>query len=421
MNDQPQQTNPKEHKYYPDDEIELMDYLLVIWKWKYIILAGTLVVTLAAAIISFIAWKQQSTMYRTDMVLKSGVLQIGETDNNIFIDTAENIKILLENNIKFRILDDIKSSNNKNMSTALNYQVGIPLKSDKIHVTSLNALADEDTTTFNYLIKALLYECANKAKYIFDKEIELKKTLLGSLKEKEMFFLAKIKNSIELKKYEFKKLALKEIILKNKIEKYQQELPVIESKRKLLNDSKGIFSSKELLLKKLSVEHDYLSISQKYFELYENAKYDLFEMQNKISAVANEIEDLVKTKGNIKVDSFLQPNLYKIQNDIIKVAKEIKKLEKGKNSVQDDIIYLKRISKIPKGIAENSKEIKELEMEKQNVRYVQIIKPPVTTELPKTVKIRLNVVLSSATGLFLMLLLSFLLEYISKYKDRKGR
>jgi len=50
MTDQPQQTNHNDHRYYPEDEIELMDYLLVIWKWKYLILAGTLVFGLVAAI-----------------------------------------------------------------------------------------------------------------------------------------------------------------------------------------------------------------------------------------------------------------------------------------------------------------------------------------------------------------------------------
>ncbi len=67
--------NPNDHRYYPDDEIELMDYLLVIWKWKYIILTGTLAFGFVAAIISFITWKQQPTMYRTNVVLKSGILK----------------------------------------------------------------------------------------------------------------------------------------------------------------------------------------------------------------------------------------------------------------------------------------------------------------------------------------------------------
>ncbi len=58
MTDQPQQTKPNDHRYHPEDEIELMDYLLVIWKWKYLIIAGTFAFALTAAIISFVLWKQ---------------------------------------------------------------------------------------------------------------------------------------------------------------------------------------------------------------------------------------------------------------------------------------------------------------------------------------------------------------------------
>jgi len=83
-----------------DDEIELMDYILVMWKWKYLILAGTFAFALVVAIISFIAWKQQPTMYRTSIVLKPGVLEIDETGNKVFIDSPEKIKALIKNEIE---------------------------------------------------------------------------------------------------------------------------------------------------------------------------------------------------------------------------------------------------------------------------------------------------------------------------------
>ena len=65
-----------------------------------------------------------------------------------------------------------------------------------------------------------------------------------------------------------------------------------------------------------------------------------------------------------------------------------------------------------------SKEIEELEKEKQNIQTIQIIQPPVTTELPKSNKIRRNLILSSVLGFFLMLFISFFLEYLNNYKKR---
>ena len=38
MTDQPQQAIPDDHRYYPDDEINLIDYLRVLWKWKVFII-----------------------------------------------------------------------------------------------------------------------------------------------------------------------------------------------------------------------------------------------------------------------------------------------------------------------------------------------------------------------------------------------
>jgi len=77
---------------YYEDEIELMDYLLVIWKWKYFILSGTLVCGLIAAIISL----KMDKVYSINMVLRPGILSIGEEGKNVYIDSPHNIKALIE-------------------------------------------------------------------------------------------------------------------------------------------------------------------------------------------------------------------------------------------------------------------------------------------------------------------------------------
>jgi hypothetical protein len=76
------------------------------------------------------------------------------------------------------------------------------------------------------------------------------------------------------------------------------------------------------------------------------------------------------------------------------------------------------IFEFQKKTSELSKEIGKLEKEKLNIQDIQIVQPPVTTELPKNNKIKRNVALSSVAGFFLMLFLSFFLEYLSNYKKR---
>ncbi|MBC8434276.1 MAG: hypothetical protein H8D96_20395, partial [Desulfobacterales bacterium] len=186
MTDQPQQHEPAHHRVemHPEDEIELMDYLLVLWKWKYLILAGTFAFALTAAIINFINWKQQPTMYRTNIVLQPGILKIDETGKKLYFDSPENIKALIQNELKYKVFDNIKTSNNTNLSNLIDFQVDIPQGSNIINVSLVSSLADEGATKLNYLIKALSAEFANKIKFKqegYEKEIDSKKEEIAVL------------------------------------------------------------------------------------------------------------------------------------------------------------------------------------------------------------------------------------------------
>ncbi len=60
---------------YPEDEIELIDLLRVIWKWKYLIIGGTLVCAIAAMVISSIMPK----IYRIETIIRPGILRFSPT------------------------------------------------------------------------------------------------------------------------------------------------------------------------------------------------------------------------------------------------------------------------------------------------------------------------------------------------------
>ena len=59
---------------YPEDEIELIDLLRVVWKWKYLIIGGTLVCAIAAMVISLVMPK----IYRIETIIRPGILSFGE-------------------------------------------------------------------------------------------------------------------------------------------------------------------------------------------------------------------------------------------------------------------------------------------------------------------------------------------------------
>ena len=65
-----------QHEYpYREDEIRLIDYLRVIWKWKWLILGGTLVCALLASVISL----NMPKFYRVTLAVEPGVSAVSYT------------------------------------------------------------------------------------------------------------------------------------------------------------------------------------------------------------------------------------------------------------------------------------------------------------------------------------------------------
>lgn len=292
--DQGTQTETRRIEHF-EDEIELMDLLLVIWKWKYLILAGTFALAIVVAIISYI----QPTMYRTSIVLKPGVLEIDETDKIAYIDSPENIKALIENDLKHRILDDIKSSKRTKSSNLSDIRVDIPKGSSIINVSILSASLEDSTSILTNLVNAFSAEVSERTKFI----------------------QKKVENRLEENKYEFEILLFEEKETKTKIEKYEKKLSDIEAKIKFLKDSKDVSQNQESILAKLSLENDYLTTFQMYFSENEYAKLDLFELQKKIKKLSKEIEKLEKEKRNMQAIQIIQQPITKELNKINKIRR----------------------------------------------------------------------------------------------------
>ena len=92
---------------HQEDEIELIDLLRVIWKWKYLIIGGTLACALAAMVISLIMPK----IFRIETIIRPGILSFGEDGESVYIDSPDNIKALIETGaFAKKILDNLEES-----------------------------------------------------------------------------------------------------------------------------------------------------------------------------------------------------------------------------------------------------------------------------------------------------------------------
>ena len=82
------QQEPNQKQYpqnYPpyEDEINLIDYLKVLWKWKWLIIAGTLICAVAAAVIS----SQMPKIYRVATVIEPGIIGLDKSGNYIYMNS----------------------------------------------------------------------------------------------------------------------------------------------------------------------------------------------------------------------------------------------------------------------------------------------------------------------------------------------
>jgi hypothetical protein len=84
MTNHPQQPNPTQDTYYPDDEIELIDYLRVLWKWKVFIL---LIVILCAGVAMGLTLVKYPVKQITECIISlnfSGIENHKNPDNTLF-------------------------------------------------------------------------------------------------------------------------------------------------------------------------------------------------------------------------------------------------------------------------------------------------------------------------------------------------
>jgi len=326
-----------------EDEIELIDILRVIWKWKYLIIGGTVVCGLLAAIISF----NMSKIHSIDMVLRPGVMTIidqeqniiGEQGQKIYIDSPSNIKALINsgtfNNNILNYLYEIKM---KDIPKKLEFKLSMPKDSDTITVTYETANIKQGEIILDRLSKLLLKEYDKSIQHFkneYDMQLIAIKHEIGSMKANIQSYKRNIKN----------------ILIKNNTTNLIAESNKFLSKNPKEDDGLQILFYIYLSQQNIRLSNDYL----------------------------NEIND------------------YKIKKEE----------------------QLQKIHTLEYEIEIKLNKIKSIQFKKDNIQNIQILQSANSGPYPIKPRISLNVILALVTGLFFMLFLAFLLEYIRRNKRKK--
>jgi uncharacterized protein involved in exopolysaccharide biosynthesis len=329
-----------------DDFLDLADILRVIWKWKFIILAGTLVFVVIIAVISINAKK----VYRVEMTIRPGNLSISEKGKIIYIDSSANISAMINTGtFDGKILDYLKNDSLHNLPNSFRFETYIPKGSETIKIAYETSNPNIGKKALNYLIACLT---------------ELYEKLVLHYKKKHEMEVNEINNTID-----------------------------------------------DLKLRKKS---EYKNI--------ENINSRMAELKNEIEFISSNTKKLSQERhkfitGNTKEDNILQALLY---SNTIQQNLSLNNTYKGEINtfLQQREGIFQKISAFDQKINSAMIKIENITFNKDIINNINVIQQPTFNPNPVKPKIKLRILLAIIAGLFFMMFLAFLIEYIKKEEKK---
>ncbi|MBL6967814.1 MAG: hypothetical protein ISR62_05275 [Desulfobacteraceae bacterium] len=394
-----------------EDEIELMDYLKVIWKWKYLILIGTLVCVIGAAVVSL----NMTKIYGISTVVQPGMLKVTEDGKTVYIDSPQNIKGVIETGgFNGEVLKNIKFPNKQDAPTSVKVKVTIPKDTNALEVLYETPHVDIGLQIMHNLNKHLLKRYGVLVKSYqenYDNEMRQRSKDVFILNDK----ISKARHAIS--GAEADTAAAIEQLNNNKSTLEAQ----IDAKKKQIKNLEQRISEVEIEIGRISKNTDFLIAERNKFLGSKETERNILSAviySNTIQQNISYLNDLRATINSTK------SQIYEARLAVESLTNQIKDLMAKRDNINEQT-RLKKES-LGSGIIamENERnavlgDIESLKFKKDHIQNVQIIKPPMSSLSPIKPKTRLNVMLAGVVGLFLTVFLAFFVEYISKYKSRE--
>jgi len=423
-NEPNQQQYPQNYPPY-EDEINLIDYLRVLWKWKWLIIAGALICGIVAAVISL----QMSKIYEISTAIEPGI---------IGVDNSGNYKYMNSKNISGKINEgvynkSIKKLLNINLSkTNLEFKADVGKFTNQIKISA--ECKEKDINLGLKAFKQMIVIVSNDGEKVieqkrdaYDKQIATKQNQISEIETQEK---KDINEQILLKQNEIRKTEIewrrdtdKQVALKlNKIErkrnqiKLQQEIMKITRQRikeleieskKIEDNTEKIIKQRNMLMKDSRTKDDIFLLLFST-TIQQNISYS--------SKLGNQIYNL---RANVKAK---EANFEELKVDTGFIATEIEELKllkaEGLQSKTDNIateieeLKLLKAEGLQPKINNIKTQISTLISEKGNIGNIKVIQEPEVSLHPVKSKKKQIILLSVVVGLFFMIFLAFFIEYI---------
>jgi len=401
-----------------ENGVNLMDYLIVLWKRKWLIIIPTLLVVFAAGIASFLIppkWDIDAIMLPSKFFT--------QTEQGQFEEVVVTDPIQIAGQINQESYNSLIAA-----ELGLDIRKFPELKAENLRDTKLIRVAvrEKDITTG----KNILHSLFNHLKRELDKKIDVEindidtqiTTMENSIKDTG--------NEIKIKENEIKKeyneIKLYDLSIQSKeIEKdrTKQEIESHKNKLKISEERVG------------SIMEEMKSVKGRIDELDRQLNKAIAEKKEGTEAVSlllysNEVQQNLRYYNTLdeklSTEKITQENLsLSIKENLEKIRltdNQINQINTEKEITRAEIsTIMNEIEKLKNKIDTLQSEIKLQGDKKSRIDYAQLIKEPTSSIYPVSPKKTLNMAVAMIVGVFAFITLAYLVDYIERHKTSLGK
>jgi len=381
-----QQSDLQSQPSYHEDEINLVDLLRVIWKWKWLIVAGPLFFAGIAAVISL----QMPKIYEVSTIIEPAIAMVQDNGNVLYFDSVASISGKVQGGIYNEEIKKALGLDSPKIDIA--FQPVIIHETSTIKITSQWKEGETDlgvkiTQQLNHHLLNEYARIVELKKEIHDTQIAMKQSAINEIKTEGADIDEQIKlmvGEIGKKRSEIKRRQdslengrqRKEELVKE-IERVKENTEEIVQQRALLLKDKNPEKNISLIINSTMIQQNMI-----YSNHLHNSVYDLIIKENQMEA---------------EIDTF--------SREIDKIKADIKRLNVKKPEIQNEI-------------ADIETAIKRLNLEKELIRNVVVLAGPEISLYPVKPKIKKIVFLAGFVALFVFGLFPFFIEYMRIYRAK---
>jgi LPS O-antigen subunit length determinant protein (WzzB/FepE family) len=369
-----------------DNEVELIDYLRVLWKFKSWIIGITLLSVLVTLIISFVL----PSVWEVSIVFEPG--RFGSdlfgggtnrpTGKLYLIDTAENVKAKIkQGSYDFQVRTSSGWPPDKKIKWDVNVEketsairTALEVKDKTLGLKALDVLArtieEEQKEKIGIFQKTLEHEMLNRKEEVskFQREIDRVKTDRDA-------------NLTRLQE-EAKELKIQIALLK------QRESELFREEEGVRKNTELLMTKRSSLMESERSKNDPLALVLFTTSLQQNIAYS-----NQLASQLNDIKRIIEEK---------RLSVKKVEIELVRVKEDARL----------------RIKKLESDIQQIEASVRVLEEQLRFVKPLEIIQQPTLSYKPVKPKKILNVAIAGILALFFSISGVFLMEYISGKKEK---